>query len=713
MRVDLSSIERRAVRILFGLYLAGLLAWLLLGLVPMPMAGPDLAQAAPDRTTALETGVQYLFSVLNLALGVLLFVRRPDRLVPRLLAFALLGTAATFNLPSHRVFHLIGSPWPVAVLHFTFHIVSGVAYVWAVLLFPDGRLPRRVRLPAPALRVVVVVTTAAVAVISWHGSFLDHPRFFVAFFGIAVSLVGGTAQVLRILDPATGERDRATARLLCAGLLPALALALVWLGAWAVGEPTGTGGQAAAVQEAIEGLFPAVFAIVPVVLFAGVVRYRLWDIDRLLSRILVYGLLALLLGAAYVLAVATGAHLAGGGLWVTALTLALAAALVEPLRVAGRRWANRVVFGQVLSPTEAVRALAGSLEHLSPARELEHIVAVLVAATRAVSAGLWLVQDDRMVLAASAPERVGPHEVQVTGEDRSAAARTAAVQAQQGWPIRHHGELLGLLTVRLPPGERLSSADEGVGSDIAAHAGLLVHNATLTMTLARQVDALAARAAELALSRRRLVAAQDAERRVLERALHDGAQQALVAAIIAARTGHEAGVSTPQGRAELRRLLQIAARDVAELSGDGRPAVLRRLGLSGGLLEAARLARGSGLTVEVTVDAGLGAGPDALPTDLETAVYFACLEGLQNAAKHAAARVVTVRVQFLAGEVTFSVADDGTGPAPSARGNVGGVADLARRFAALGGWVRMSSRAEGGTELLGAAPLPRPAAVAQ
>ena len=85
--------------------------------------------------------LQYAFSLLNLVLGVLLIVRRPNDLVPRLLALGLLGTAATFNLPSHEAFHILGSPWPIALLHFTFHIVSGVAYLWAVALFPDGRLP--------------------------------------------------------------------------------------------------------------------------------------------------------------------------------------------------------------------------------------------------------------------------------------------------------------------------------------------------------------------------------------------------------------------------------------------------------------------------------------------------------------------------------------------------------------------------------------------
>ncbi len=111
----LPGLGRRALRVAFALYLTGLVLWLTLGLVPLHVAHPDLADAMADDTTATQTGIQYLISLLNLTLEVLLFWRRPDERVPRLLVFALLGTAATFNLPSHRVFHVVGSPWPVAV----------------------------------------------------------------------------------------------------------------------------------------------------------------------------------------------------------------------------------------------------------------------------------------------------------------------------------------------------------------------------------------------------------------------------------------------------------------------------------------------------------------------------------------------------------------------------------------------------------------------
>src|SRR4051812_43135493 len=178
------------------LYLCGSLLWLMLGLIPaLAAAVPALRhglESLAEGTGALAVAsrrslmyapaphgvglvLDYTFSALNVALGVLLAARRPRDLTPRLLSVAFIGTAATFNAPSHEVFHLIGPVPVVMVLHFSFHIVSGVAYLWAVLLFPDGRLPRagdaarrwRVTLAA-------VASTAVITFVSYRSSFVAH-----------------------------------------------------------------------------------------------------------------------------------------------------------------------------------------------------------------------------------------------------------------------------------------------------------------------------------------------------------------------------------------------------------------------------------------------------------------------------------------------------------------------------------------------------------
>src|SRR5262245_54943594 len=238
--------------VLFALYATGLLIWLTLGLLPTlsanlpPVrhvveslavqdgtlgAAADRIESAnmsmPTMSTA-DTLLQYGFSVLNFGLGLMLAIRRPREPVPRLLAFALLGTAATFNMPSHRAFYITGSPWPIAIIHFTFHIVSGVSYLWAVLLFPDGTVPSRVRMSARGRRAAALAVTLAATLICWRSSFLAHPQFFAVFFGILIPVLGIGAQALRLGDLSSDIAHRRAARLLIAALLPVLGVAGTW-----------------------------------------------------------------------------------------------------------------------------------------------------------------------------------------------------------------------------------------------------------------------------------------------------------------------------------------------------------------------------------------------------------------------------------------------------------------------------------------------------
>jgi len=715
---------RTGFRLLFIPYALGLSIWLLLGVLPTLAAdvpavhhlvaslAPHHAFAArvlhpqmpgsmgPDMTTTLQAVLQYAFSLVNLGLGVFLAVRLPDQRVPRLLAFALLGTAATFNLPSHRAFHITGTPLPITLIHFTFHIVSGTCYIWAVALFADGTLPPRLRLGPRAMPAAVVAVTAVVAFICWRSSFLAHPQFFVVFFGVIVSLVGVGVQSLRLADPSTTPTQRRTARLLIAALLPALATAALWLGsraAAALGFATATH-----VAVAAQTLFPAVFAIVPLVLFAGVVRYRLWDVDRLLSRVLTYGVIAVLIGSGYVAAVAISSRLAGGQLLWTVLLLAVVATAVEPLRLVARRWANRVVFGQEISPTEAMRSLVSGLEQLSPTGELDRLTEVAVRATRAREAAVWVLDADRLRAASIRPDRSADDVGVPTGPPET---WTEALDATRCWPVTHQGELLGVLAVGSDGG--LPSTDGDLLADLAAHAGLLVHNALLTIHLARQVADLAAGAAELQSSRRWLVEAQDAERRRLERNLHDGAQQALVAAIagIGAITATDAtGSSRADQIGELREVLSTARASVLELCGDGRPAALSAYGLAGALKRSGGLSRQAGLAVTVQVSGDLG----TVPPDVETAGYFCCLEALQNTAKYASASQVWITIARLGSDLLLEVRDDGTGIVDGAGSASGGLAQLRSRLSAVGGRLTIASPADGGTVVRAAIPLPVP-----
>ena len=716
-------------RVTFALYAAGLAGWLILGLLPtvadlLPAlqtwltelaagTGPLAAVAerilhpAADMTPvpAGQALLQYAFSVLNFALGLMLAIRAGsgrNAVVPRLLAFALLGTAATFNEPSHRAFHITGSPWPVATVHFAFHIISGVSYLWAVLLFPDGRLPRKAGLSPPIQRAGVVITTGAALAVGWRSSFLSHPQFFVVFFGICISLLGVTATALRLVDHETPPIERAASRLLCAALLPGLAVASFWCCAqlaWRLGVA-----PAQAWADWALAAFPAAFAVVPVVLFAAVQRYRLWDIDRLLGRVLVYGTLAAAISACYIAAVTAGVLVPGGSVWWVVLTLSLIAVAVEPARRVADRWVNRLVYGTEIGPTQAMNELLTGLEQLTPTAILQQLAAVSVRATRARQVALYAVDERRLIRVAAAPT-VG---LPAAAGDRPSFPPQVAMPSGGGdldglaaasvvIPVEYGGQLLGAVAAT---GDQLTAGDHVFLADIAGHAGLLLHNALLTELLELHVSALDRSAERLRVARRKLVAAQDLERERLERNLHDGAQQYLVAAIISLRAAGDVDRAAD--------ILTSARSDLVALAGGGAPPALSG-GIAAALERSAELARRSGACVTVTVEDDRHRDDQAWVAarrQAEEAVYFCCAEAVQNAMKHAAARTITIHVRLADGDVSLAVTDDGRGFHGTA--GSGGLTRLADRVGALGGWIAVESAPGAGTTMIGHIPVHEP-----
>ena len=163
--------------------------------------------------------------------------------MPQLVAIAFIGTAATFNDASHAVFHLLGPAPVLTAVHFTFHVVSGVAYLWAVLLFPDGRLRQHGRVSHSRVAVMAAVGTALIAVVCWRSSFIAHPPFFVAFFGVLVPIVGIAAQSARLRAADQPAEARQQSRLLRLALAPALAAAVLWLAVHAAGAALGSSAQ--------------------------------------------------------------------------------------------------------------------------------------------------------------------------------------------------------------------------------------------------------------------------------------------------------------------------------------------------------------------------------------------------------------------------------------------------------------------------------------
>jgi signal transduction histidine kinase len=261
-------------------------------------------------------------------------------------------------------------------------------------------------------------------------------------------------------------------------------------------------------------------------------------------------------------------------------------------------------------------------------------------------------------------------------------------------PVRHHGELLGALSITKRPGESITPAEERLVRDLASQAGLVMRNVALTERLLENIEQLRA-------SRQRLVTAQDEERRKLERNLHDGAQQQLVALAVKLRLLEQLiGRDAERARSMAASLQDDAGDALQELRDLARgiyPPLLADQGLVAALQSQARRS-----PVPVTIEAdGLG----RYPKEVEAALYFSCLEALQNVAKYAQASRATVSLADGDGRLRFQVTDDGVGFEPSSTSFGTGLQGIADRLSALGGGVDVRSAPGAGTTVTGELPV--------
>ncbi len=322
---------------------------------------------------------------------------------------------------------------------------------------------------------------------------------------------------------------------------------------------------------------------------------------------------------------------------------------------------------------------------------------VLAEGTGAERAEVWLRAGDIMRRAATWPDDAPPAEPArvIDGSLPHLPGSDRVVE------VRHQGELLGALTVTKRPGESLTPVEEKLLTDLAAQAGLVLKNVGLTSELLARLE-------DLRASRQRLVAAQDEERRRLERNLHDGAQQNLVALKVKLGLAEVLAMKDPARvkatLAELKAEADEALETLRDLARGIYPPPLADKGLVAALEAQARKAT---VAVEVSAD-NIG----RYPQEIEAAVYFCCLEALQNVQKYAHASSATVRLREEDGALMFEVADDGKGfdRANLKRGS--GTQNMEDRLDALGGGLQITSAPGHGTRIAGSSPMGRALAVA-
>jgi signal transduction histidine kinase len=555
-----------------------------------------------------------------------------------------------------------------------------------LLLFPDGRVP------SPRWRPVLWIAIAGnLGVLLGNGfdpvtntsdaRFLTSNPFGIdaleaafpifipiAFFGAIGAVVAAPFAMGLRLRRSHGDERQQLRWLAYAGVLVVLAIA----GVIVVGSITGweSGGTA---EEIGQLVVISSLALLPITAGIAILKYRLYDIDVVINKTVVYGLLAAIVTGIYVaIVVGIGTLVgSGGSVFLSAVAAAVVALLFQPLRRRAQHLANRIVYGERATPYEV---LAGFSERLGDTYSLDD---VLPRVARVLGEGIGA---ERVAILLGTGEAAVPVASWPDGDAPDGSRERA-------FEVRHQGDALGEIRVTMPSDEAMGPAQERLAIDVAAQAGLVLRNAALV--------------ADLRESRRRIVAAQDERARKLERDIHDGAQQQLVA--LAVKLGLVERLIARDVSAAERMVAEAktdtsdALENLRDLARGIYPPVLADQGLAAALRSHARKAP---MPVEVEPD-----GVGRYPEETEAAVYFSCLEALQNVAKYAEARHATVRLSQADGVLTFEVTDDGRGFDPDAAERGSGLQGIADRLAALGGILTVRSAPGEGATIAGSLPV--------
>jgi signal transduction histidine kinase len=398
----------------------------------------------------------------------------------------------------------------------------------------------------------------------------------------------------------------------------------------------------------------------------AMLKYRLYDIDVVIRKTAVFGLLAAFITAVYALIVAVSTDLfraSTAGSFAAAATLAI---LFAPARERARRVADRLVYGRRATPYEVLADFSDRVGESYASEDVLHRMALVLKEGIGASGARVLLR---------------------VGVEQHEAAAVGETGTETVVPVLHQGEELGALAVSMPANDPMDPAKRALVEDLASQAGLVLRNVALIE--------------DLRASRQRLVAAQDEERRKLERNIHDGAQQQLVALAVKANLAKGLATRDPAKTEEILGQLgaevQEALENLRDLARGIYPPLLADKGLAVALESQARKS-----SVLVSVEAN---GIGRYPQEIEAAVYFCSLEALQNVAKYANASSAAVILAQTDGHLSFEVRDDGQGFDPDVTGYGTGLQGIADRLAALGGSLEVSSTAGEGTVVSGSLPV--------
>lgn len=551
------------------------------------------------------------------------------------------------------------------------------------LLFPDGHLPSRRWRPvawaaAGAAVTVILVDSFAPGPLVLAFPSMTNPLGLealsrrvlegtarVAFGGLLACVLASVASMLLRLHRTSGEQRQQLKWVTYAASIAAIGTVASIL--WSP-VPTVQPGS-------VDG--PVVTSVLAIAFAVTMFKFRLYHVDVVVSKTVLFGLVTAVVTSLYLMIV-VGLGTAIGSRRQPSLALSLVGALVaaavfQPVRERVVRLANRLVYGVRAAPYEVLAQFSRQLATTYPSSDLLPRMARLLAdATGAAGVEVWLRSVEGLRRVAAWP-------------DTAAVPRPRAPRPDvRTVPVQHHGEVLGSLAVHTRPGSPLTPPEERLLADLAGQVGLILRNARLIE--------------DLRTSRERLITVRDAERRRLEGDIHERVERRL-AAVAALLEIQQTTVETSKERQAVTQLRQETANALAELQGLAR-GVYPRLLADQGLVAALQAhSRSAELAVDIEAD-GLGRHAQ----DVEAAVYFCCLEALQNATKHARARRVVVTLSHGGGRLRFGVNDDGIGFEAASTGRGCGLQNIADRAEALGGRVEVSSSPGQGTVVNGWLP---------
>jgi len=569
------------------------------------------------------------------AVGALLWYRRAGRSIGPLLMFVGVSVAADAVLSGYAhaaaAHDLAGGAWAAWLFQSAIGLAGAVYLI--LQLFPTGS-PL-----TPRWRALVWVTVGAIGLsvvapaIGVTSDFtrnfpgMKHPLQLVApALAEGLVSVGGLAAVVVFLASAleivlrfrrsTGV-ERAQMKWF-AGASAAAAVGVA-IGVFALPEP--------------DVAFALLVPLIPIAAGIAILRYRLYDIDVVLSKTLVFAILAAFITLVYGLVVAAIGSITGVS---SILATVVVAVLFQPARVRARSLANRLLFGERATPYEV---MAGFSARVADAVSTDE---VLPQMAEAAGTGVGAAEVTIRVALPNGGERVerwqGP----------TAGARTA-----EAWTttIVHQGDPVATLTVRKPVNDPITPAERGLLEDLGAQAGLAVHNVRLTEELGVRLRELDVQAEALRVSRERLVIARDAQRRGLQRDIQEGPERQLLEIGRAVRAVIEAEQLDP---------LIDRANDTLDGLRDLARGVFPPLLADQGIVPALE-AHIRKIGARATIDAEPGVIGRRFDADVEACAYFCCLQAIQNVVRHAGDAEVGVRFAIDGEDLTFEIADDGPG----------------------------------------------------